>query len=172
MYFRYNLWWSTCIGHIVYTLCWLESVENWGCELPLDYDGIVDRKNDIIFHDRTEFDENVAVLASDFVTFAQAMVDLAKKSGASKEALQKILNTKSKGVSFMTRRQSRFEDFLKGRVDVDFVARLERKNDFHTISNKTFDFTKKTIQQLIQDGYEETKEQMKHVLTQVESSTS
>ena len=30
--------------------------------LPSDYDGVVDRKNDIIFHDRTQFDENVAVL--------------------------------------------------------------------------------------------------------------
>ena len=34
----------------------------------------------------------------------------------------------------------------------------------HTISNKTFDFSKTTIQQLIQDGYEETKEQMKEVI--------
>ena len=53
---------------------------------------------------------------------------------------------------------------MKGRVDVDFVARLERKNDAHTISNKTFDFSKTTIRQLIQDGYKETKEQMKEVL--------
>ena len=53
---------------------------------------------------------------------------------------------------------------MKGRVDVDFVARLERKNDVHTISNKTFDFSKTTIRQLIQEGYEETKEQMKEVL--------
>ena len=56
---------------------------------------------------------------------------------------------------------------MKGRVDVDFVARLERKNDAHTISNKTFDFSKTTIRQLIQEGYEETKEQMKGVLVSV-----
>ena len=49
-------------------------------------------------------------------------------------------------------------------ADVEFVARLERKNDIHTISNKTFDFTKNTIRQLIQDGYRETKEQMKEVV--------
>jgi hypothetical protein len=36
----------------------------------------------------------------------------------------------------------------------------ERKNDSHTISNKTFDFTNNTTRRLIQDGYEETKEQM------------
>lgn len=65
---------------------------------------------------------------------------------------------------FITRKQGRYEDLLKGKVDVDFVARLERRNDSHTISNKTFDFTKNTIRQLIQDGYRETKEQMKEVV--------
>jgi NTE family protein len=132
--------------------------------LPTDYDGVIDRKNDIIYHDRTEFDENVALIISDFATLAHALLKLAEESGASKEALQKILNEKAKGVSFITRKQGRYEDLLKGKVDVDFVARLERKNDTHNISNKTFDFTKNTIRQLIQDGYEETKEQMQQVL--------
>jgi NTE family protein len=125
---------------------------------------VIDRKNDIIYHDRTEFDQNVALLISDYATLAQALVKLAEESGASKEALQKILNGKAKGVFFITRKQGRYEDLLKAKVDVDFVARLERKNDGHTISNKTFDFTKNTIRQLIQDGYEETKEQMKEFI--------
>jgi NTE family protein len=66
--------------------------------LPSDYDGAVDRKNDIIYHDRTEFDEN-GVLISDFMTLAQALLKLAEESGANKEAVQKILNEKTKGVS-------------------------------------------------------------------------
>jgi NTE family protein len=82
--------------------------------LPSDYDGVVDRKNDIIYHDRTEFDENVGVLISDFMTLAQALVKLAKESGANKEAVQKILNEKTKGVFFVTRKQGRYEDLLKG----------------------------------------------------------
>ena len=44
---------------------------------------------------------------------------------------------------------------------------MERKNDSDTISNKTFDFSKTTIQQLIQDGYQETKEQLKNVLARL-----
>ena len=40
--------------------------------LPTDYDSVVDRKNDIIYHDRTEFDENIAVLMSDLVTLANS----------------------------------------------------------------------------------------------------
>ena len=74
------------------------------------------------------------------------------------------MNEKTKLVFPATGKQGRYNDLVKGRVDVDFVARLERKNDSHTISNKTFDFSKTTIQLLIQDGYQETREQMKGVM--------
>jgi hypothetical protein len=132
--------------------------------LPSDYDRVVDRKNDIIYHDRTEFDENIGVLVSDYATLAKSLIKLAEENGVSKEAVQKILKEKTKAVSFATGKKGKYDDLVKGIVDVDFVARLERKNDAHTISNKTFDFSKTTIQQLIQDGYQETKEQMKEVI--------
>ncbi|HET6730387.1 MAG TPA: patatin-like phospholipase family protein [Nitrososphaeraceae archaeon] len=132
--------------------------------LPTDYDGVVDRKNDIIYHDRTEFDENIAALMSDFVTLANSLIKLAEEKGASKGELQKILKGKTKGIFFSTGKQGTYDDLVRGIVDVDFVARLERKNDANTVSNKTFDFSKTTVQQLIQNGYKETKEQLKEVL--------
>jgi NTE family protein len=131
--------------------------------LPTDYDSVVDRKNDIIYHDRTEFDENIAVLMSDFVTLANSLIKLAEEKGASKEELQKILKEETKGIFFSTGKQGTYDDLVRGIVSVDFVARLERKNDTNTISNKTFDFSKTTVQQLIQNGYKETKEQLKEV---------
>jgi NTE family protein len=63
--------------------------------LPSDYDAVVDRKNDIIYHDRTEFDEYVAVLVSDYTKLAESLIKLAEDNGVSKEALQKILNEKT-----------------------------------------------------------------------------
>ena len=140
--------------------------------LPSDYDGVVDRKNDIIFHDRTAFDENVAVLLSDFIRLAKSLIKLAKENGVSEDALQKIVNEETRAVYLATGKHWRFEDLIKANVDVDFVVRLERKNDSHTISNKTFDFSKTTIQQLIQDGYNETKEQMKEVVARVRRELS
>lgn len=140
--------------------------------LPSDYDGVVDRKNDIIFHDRTEFDENVAVLLSDFIRLAKTLIKIAEENGVSKEVLQKTLKEETKAVYLATGKHFRFEDLIKANVDVDFVVRLERKNDSHTISNKTFDFSKTTIQQLIQDGYQETKEQMKEVLARIRRELS
>ena len=140
--------------------------------LPSDYDGVLDRKNDIIFHDRTAFDENVAVLVSDFISLAKTLIKLAEENGVSKEVLQKALKEETKAVYLATGKHWRFEDLIKANVDVDFVVRLERKNDSHTISNKTFDFSKTTIQQLIQDGYQETKEQMKEVLARIRRELS
>jgi len=57
--------------------------------LPSDYDDVVDRKNDIIYHDRTQFDENVAVLMSDFATFTKSLIKLAEEKGVSKEGTAK-----------------------------------------------------------------------------------
>src|SRR5215467_3137793 len=102
--------------------------------LPSDFDGVVDRKNDIIYHDKTEFDENVAILLSDFANFAESLIKLAKQKGATNEELQRFYDEKTKGVYLVTGKQIRHDDLLKARVDVDFVARLERKNDSHTIS--------------------------------------
>ena len=98
---------------------------------------------------------------SDFVTLVNSLIKLAQEKGASGEELQKILEDKTKGIFFSTGKQGSYYDLLKGIVSVDFVARLERKNDENTVSNKTFDFSKTTIQQLIQSGYKETKEQLK-----------
>ena len=137
-----------------------------------DYDGVIDRKNDIIYHDRTEFDEYVAVLISDYATLADQLIKLAEGNGMSKEALQTILNRKAKATFLATGKHGRYIDLVKGRVDIDFVARLERKNDSHTISNKTFDFSKTTVRQLIQDGYDESKEQMKAIVASLKRELS
>lgn len=110
------------------------------------------------------FDENIAILLSDFAAFVESLIKLAEKNGVSDEELKRLFAEKTKGVYLATGKKLRYEDLLKARVDVDFVVRLERKNDKHTISNKIFDFSETTIKQLIQDGYNEAKEQMKGVV--------
>jgi hypothetical protein len=82
------------------------------------------------------------------------------------------LQEETRAVYLATGKHLRYDELIKANVDVDFVVRLARKNDSHTISNKTFDFSKTTIQQLIQDGYQETKEQMKEVLARIRRELS
>jgi hypothetical protein len=121
-------------------------------DIPSDYDRVIDRKNDIIYHDRTQFDEYVTILISDYTMLAKSIIKLAEENGVSKKKLQQILQEETRTVNPRTGEQLRYDDLLKARIDVDFVVRMERKNDIHTISNKTFDFSTTTIRELIQDG--------------------
>jgi NTE family protein len=135
--------------------------------IPYDYDGVVDRKNDIIYHDRTEFDEHVAILISDFQKLATSLIKLSKDNGVSEKSLQMILQERINMVNSITGQHLRYNDLLKARVDVDFVIRLEQNNDSHTISNKIFDFYDITIRQLIYNGYKETQPQMNRILSDI-----
>lgn len=122
-------------------------------------------------HDKTEFDEFVAVLISDFQKLASSLIKLSKGNGISEKSLQTILQeSRKKTINLATGQQLRYNDLLKARVDIDFVIRLERKNDSHTISNKIFDFSKSTIRQLIYNGYEETKPQIKRIVSDLEQN--
>jgi hypothetical protein len=82
--------------------------------LPTDYDGVVDRKNDIIYHDRTLFDENIAILLSDFAAFAESLIKLAEKNGVSDEELKRLFAEKTKGVYLATGKKTKIRGFTEG----------------------------------------------------------
>jgi len=128
--------------------------------IPTDYDGVVDRKNDIIYHERTEFDEFVAGMFSEYQELAKSLTSLAAINGASNDPIPEILNKKSKAMIYLTHEPFKYKDLTTAVVNVDYVIRLERKNDTSTIANKTFDFSISTINQLIDDGYKECREQL------------
>jgi len=134
--------------------------------LPTNYDGVVDRKNDLTFHDRTLFDERMVVMATDYVTIIKSLIKLAKDNKIREALVDNILQQQALSKNFMTGKHSTYGDLIKNMVSVDLVVRIERKNDIHTIANKTFDFSRATIQQLIKDGYEEALDQGTKIVRQ------
>ena len=134
--------------------------------LPTNYDGVVDRKNDLTFHDRTLFDERMVVMATDYVTIIKNLIKLAKDNKIREDLVDNILQQQALSKNFMTGKHSTYGDLIKNMVSVDLVVRIERKNDIHTIANKTFDFSRATIQQLIKDGYEEALDQGTKIVRQ------
>ena len=62
--------------------------------LPTDYDGVVDRKNDIIYHDRTLFDENVAILLSDFAV-RKVFNEFSRRNGCKQRGIKKNVGGKN-----------------------------------------------------------------------------
>ena len=132
--------------------------------LPADYDALVDRKNDLTYHDRTLFDERMAIIITDYVNIVNSLIKLAEDNKVKKALVDNILEQQAETRNFSTGKHLKYVDLIEHMVSVEQVIRIERQNDTHTIANKTFDFSRATIRQLMRDGYEETLEQETKIL--------
>jgi NTE family protein len=103
--------------------------------LPPDYDA-----------DRTQFDEYVGVLIADLQVLSKSLIKIVEGESRFNQQLQKLLQKKSKSFRLEDDESMTYNELIDGIV-------VERKNDFNTLSNKTFDFSKITIDRLIDDGY-------------------
>jgi hypothetical protein len=70
--------------------------------IPPDYDGVIDRKNDIMYHDRTRFDEYVAVVMADLQVLSKSLIKIAEGNSQYKEKIQKLLLKRSKSFTLET----------------------------------------------------------------------
>jgi predicted acylesterase/phospholipase RssA len=134
--------------------------------LPTNYDALVDRRNDLTYHDRTLFDERMAIMITDYVNLVGRLIKLAEENRVDKALVDNILKEQALSRNFLTGKLSKYADLVENMVRLEFVFRIERKNDVHTIANKTFDFSDTTIRQLIKDGYEEALDQGSKLLRQ------
>ena len=124
-------------------------------EIPTDHDGVVNRNNDIAFSDRSHTEEEVLLLVSDYVDLVRDLIKIARDNGVKEKVIDNLLNqsTKYHGMSLRPRLN---KDIVEGRFDIAEIIRIERKNDEHTISDKTFDFSSGTIRHLLNNGYKDT----------------
>jgi NTE family protein len=122
---------------------------------PTDHDGQLDRKNDIIFHDKTEYEEKVNNLVSDYFDLTWSLLSLLKKKGITEKELNDIFN--KKGVSKSrggTRRQ--YKEIINGGFGLRRVVRIEKTNDPDAISEAWCDYSKETISRLYDQGRKDT----------------
>jgi NTE family protein len=110
------------------------------------------------------FDERMVIMITDFVRIIKSLIKLAEDNKIRKTLIDNIFEQQALTRNFMTGRHSTYGDLVENMISVDSVVRIERKNDVHTISNKTFDFSNATVQQLIKDGYEEALDQGTKIL--------
>ena len=121
-------------------------------DIPADKDLVDDRENDIFFHDRTSYDEQVAYAFTDFVNMTRDLIDLARTKGLSKE-IDEILNKKAKTIArvdeykFTTNR-----DLFLGKPRISRVWRIDRLETPEATFGKVTDFTPDSVRKLIQAG--------------------
>ena len=133
--------------------------------IPEGFDEINDRQYDVLFHDRTRYDEKVANIVSDYIDMSKRLINAintvsnANERKRLEQELKRILGTKAKSTS-RNGKVRHYEDLLEGHFDVE-VFRIERSEDDETdIFGKAFDFSYKTINQLRQQGEQDTLNQI------------
>ena len=65
-------------------------------QIPNDHDGVIDRKNDITFSDRSHKDEDVLLLVSDYIDLVRDLIRVAKENGVKDKAINDLLNQRTK----------------------------------------------------------------------------
>ena len=121
-------------------------------EIPTDRDGVINRNNDITFSDRTQQEEAMLLLVSDYIDLVRGLIKVAEEHGVKEEIINNLLDQKTRFHGIFQQHE-RFLDIVEGRFQIDEIVEVSRKNDEHTISNKIFDFSVETVQRLLKQGY-------------------
>ena len=128
-------------------------------KIPTDRDGVMNRNTDITFSDRTQTEEIMMLAISDYLSLIKKLIKAAKENGLKDEVINDILNQKTQSHGFFSKIH-KYSDLIEGRPQIDEILRIDRKNDEHTISNKTFDFSTGTIKLLLERGYDDAKDEI------------
>lgn len=139
-------------------------VDLWPSELQekpisFDLDFVQDRQWDLLLGDKTDYDEQVANIVSDYVHLVREFKNLAVRGGASKNEINYILSRYATSKS--TKGQTRiYEELLEGRFRLTKVVRIDHTDDGNDVSEKIFDYSDKTIDNLINKGCQDALVQM------------
>lgn len=128
--------------------------------ISFDHDFVEDRKLDVIFGDRTDYDEKVANVVTDYVHLARQLRNLAKKKGASDDELDAILEKYTSSKARLGEPPRKYKTMLEERFRLLKVVRIDRKDLGDEVHGKVFDYTSKTIDELMKEGRRDTLDQI------------
>jgi hypothetical protein len=137
-----------------------------GRYLPSDHDLTQARQNDITFGDKTQKDELVAELITDYVSMIRRIRKEAVQNAVDKQKmdleLEKILNdfTNPNHTGESKLMYATNQDLMLGVFDVEKVLRVERRADKDAIFNMMLDFSTDTIRDMIAKGRQDALSQI------------
>ena len=121
----------------IYTINLFPAVEK-DKQIPGHADLIRDRINDIRFHDRTVYDEKVALLVSDYVSFANVLIDLSKRLIANAyddnnisqvDLVKKLLSIIKKKKNKKAKASDKLDEILETYVKEEEIIDKERRSE-------------------------------------------
>lgn len=123
--------------------------------IPSDLDSIDDRAHDILFHNKTQYDEKIAEIIADYVSLAEELITLAKSKGVPEGVIDGLLDSLNPKKVKSKKRDGNprtFRDLLQGRFKIIKLWHIERQDDPDTIFGKFTDFSASSISELIKAG--------------------
>jgi NTE family protein len=129
-------------------------------DAPLDHDGIMNRRYDLTYQEKTPHEEKIAYLISDYIDL---VFRLTKKSKIPQHELDDFLD-KTYGRSKHRDGELRTYRQLLRKVRITDVVRLERSPDPNEISYKWCDYSADTVTVMIKQGIEETLYKMSKII--------
>lgn len=123
-------------------------------KLATDHDGVINRKNDLIYQDKTFYEEKVTHLISDFKSLVEELQTLAIKNNLQTD-LSNILNMYTPKSRERNGKPRKYSQLIGTIFDID-ITRIERTPDDDEISFKWCDYSEQSINNLIIKGMEDT----------------
>jgi NTE family protein len=127
--------------------------------ISFDRDFVENRKWDLLLADKTHYDEQIANVVTDYVDLAKRLKNLAEQKGASKAEINYILNSYASSINTIGKTRI-YKELLQGRFRLTKVVRIDRKDDGNEVHDKVFDYSYKTIEDLMNVGYQDASVQM------------
>lgn len=117
--------------------------------ISFDKDFVENRQWDLILGDKTDYDEQVGSVVTDYVDLVRRLKNLVPD-----KELKHILEGYASSIDTKGRRR-RYKDLLEGRFRLTKVVRIDLKDDENQINDKIFDYSYKTIEELMKTGYKD-----------------
>jgi len=117
-----------------------------------DHDGVINRKNDLIYQDKTFYEEKVTHLISDYKTLVDEIRKLVEQNNLQ---IDEILNRKTPKSRNRDGSERTYRKLIDTVFDID-ITRIERTPDKNEISFKWCDYSIESINCLIRQGVTDT----------------
>lgn len=127
--------------------------------ISFDRDFVDNRKWDLLLADKTHYDEQIAHVITDYVDLARRLKNLAMLKGASEDEINHILHSDATSINTIGKTRI-YKELLDGRFRLTKVVRIDREDDGNEVHDKVFDYSHKTIEDLMKVGYQDALVQM------------
>ena len=129
--------------------------------VPQNINDTLSRYNEIMLADKTEFEEHIMAGVNEDLALTKDLIKLAKEKGATKEDLEKIFMKPIK-TQFRAGVKRHNIDRIRGRFPLKII-RIQRRDDPDDVATQMMDFSPKTIETLIREGYDDAKISLENV---------